>query len=83
MNMDIVCTMAQILFIVLLAALFVAGLAPVISAVRDFDSSPGQIARRTSAEIEQIASEGKGAMDDLSEHYLSEVYDEATRTTTR
>lgn len=77
--MEVVCTLAQALFVVLLLALFFAGLAIVIGALGGFDSSPRQIARRIGAELEEIASEGKRAMDDLSEQYLNKVYDQVTR----
>ena len=68
----------HILVVLLLLMLFVFGLVSVVGAFSGCDSSPRQIARRSRTEIEQIASEGEQAMDDLSEQYLSEVYEQAT-----
>jgi hypothetical protein len=68
----------QVLVVILLIVLFIAGLASVADALARCDSSPKQIAKGTSAEIEQIVSEGERAMDDLSEQYLNEVYDQVT-----
>jgi hypothetical protein len=78
--MEVICTLAQTLIVFLAITLFIVGLVSVIGALGGFDSSPSpqQISRRTSAEIEQITREGKQAMDEVSEQYLKEIYDQVT-----
>jgi hypothetical protein len=48
-------------------------------------NSAASKARQASAQIHHLASDGQRAMDDLSERYLREVYDQMTNnpTTTR
>jgi hypothetical protein len=71
----------QVLVVLLLVVLLIVGLADVVGALNGFDSSPYEVTSRSSAEIEEVASEGDQAMDDLSEQYLNKVYDQITNPT--
>jgi hypothetical protein len=73
--MEIVCVFAQTLVVLLVIALFIVGIVTVIGAL-----TPRQIARRSRAEIEEITSEGRRTMDDLSEQYLNDLYKEVTES---
>ncbi len=68
----------EFIVVLVLLALFAVGLVTVAGVVSACDSSRQEIVKRGRAEIDQIVSEGKQAMNDLSEQYLSNVYDQFT-----
>ncbi len=63
----------QLLIITLEVALLFVGLRDVACAVTGYESSSNKVVRRTSAQLDEIATEGKDAMRDLSEQYINEV----------
>ncbi len=66
--------------LVLVIVLFIVGLLEVVGALAESDDTPQSITRSTSTRIDQISSQGRKAMDELSEQYLDQLYDNVTRS---
>lgn len=64
--------------LVLVIVLFIVGFMEVAGALAGSDEAAQGIARSSSARIEQISSQGRKAMDELSDAYLDQLYDEIT-----
>ncbi len=79
--MDVICTIAQILILVVVAALFLAALVVVLTSLARMAADPRTVSRRSRGEIERIFSEGRKSMDDLSEQYLDELFRQVTAET--
>jgi|GEM_PF-4871144 len=79
--MEIICAIMQALsgpvgfLLVVLLVIAIAGL------VSSTCHSPKTISKKSAAQIRRIASEGRRQMDDLSDQYLDDLYDQVTRTT--
>lgn len=76
--MEVVCTLAAVLLVVLAVVMLIAALVRIAVALEGADNSPHERVRKSMAEIEQISYSSRQAMDNLSEQYLDELFRQVT-----